>query len=713
MSEVFKFFNLVKKYRLTLIIIPVITIIITFFLVRNLPNSFVAQAQIATGIVDESQQLSALAQSVTSRDQVMQKFSNLVEIMKMNRILNQVGYQLILHDLSNGVHFKNDSKLLQELDASARKHAIQVYTEKYNRAEALTLSNPDQNGLFQVLSSMGYDPDALRNKLQIFRSGESDYIVIQFESEGPELSAFVANQVASEFITSYSTGLKLKKVKENDFLRNLLSEKTDTLSNRMSQLRTYKVNNGVINLPEQSKQLYNLVLEYDTKKQEAVEKTASYAGALNEIDRKFDPKERQYIEATFSKVNQSIVNTKAELSSLYNLYINNDLDQRYKDSYDSLNNKLTERINKSLDQDITNPLTSKQELISQKMNMQIQMDISRYSINSIENKTNSLKQQLSKLVPKDADIQALDMNIDIASKEYLDILNKYNQSNLESTFTSNVSMVQPAVPGIAQPSKKMLLVILSGIITFVFCILIVFIIYLLDQSITIPKDLANATQVPVLGSLSLLNSPAVDLHQLWEADILNSHLQEYKNQLRSIRNEIENTLKGKLILITSLERSEGKTLLALSLSFAWKMTKKRILLIDGNFSNPTISKASSAKVFLEDFLSDHQNLNIRTTPGSIDVLSNRGGDVSILELATAEQIKAKLDWAQGFYDLIIIETAPIDDSNQSKEWLSFVTNIVAVFECGKVITEEKKTYTTYLNDTGNFCGWIFNKVPTK
>jgi succinoglycan biosynthesis transport protein ExoP len=713
MSEVFKFFILVKKYRLTLIIIPVITIIITFFLVRNLPNSFIAQAQIATGIVDESQQQSALVQSITSRDQVMQKFSNLVEIMKMNRILDQVGFQLILHDLSNGPHFKNDSKLLQELDASARKHAIQVYTEKYNRAEALTLTNRDQSGLYQVLSSMGYDPDALRNKLQIFRSGESDYIVIQFESEGPDLSAFVANQVASEFIKSYSTGLKLKKVKENDFLRNLLSEKTDTLSNRMSQLRTYKVANGVINLPEQSKQLYNLVLEYDTKKQEAVEKTASYAGALNEIDRKFDPKERQYVEATLSKVNQTIVNTKAELSSLYNLYINNDLEQRYKDSYDSLSNKLTEQINKSADQYITNPLTSKQELIAQKMNMQIQMDISRYSINSIENKTNSLKQQLSKLVPKDADIQALDMNIDIASKEYLDILNKYNQSNLESTFTSNVSMVQPAVPGMAQPSKKMLLVILSGIITFVFCILIVFIIYLLDQSITIPKDLANVTQVPVLGSLSLLNSPAVDLHQLWEADTLNSDLQEYKNQLRSIRNEIENTLKGKMILITSLERSEGKTLLALSLSFAWKMTKKRILMIDGNFSNPTISKASSAKVYLEDFLSDQQNLNIRTTPGSIDVLSNKGGDVSILELATAEQIQAKLEWAQGFYDLIIIETAPIDDSNQSKEWLSFITNIVAVFEHGKVITEEKKSYITYLNETGNFCGWIFNKMPSK
>ena len=713
MNEVFKFLNLVRKYRLILIIVPIVTIIITFFLVRNLANSYISQAQIATGIVDESQQQSVLIQAVTNRDQVAQKFSNLVEIMKMNRVLNQVSYQLMLHDLTSPNRFRKESKLLGELNTGARRHAIQVYTEKYKKNEALTLSNPDQNGLYQVLVSMNYDPDALRGKLQIFRSGESDYIVVQFESENPELSAFVVNQISSEFIQNYSTSLRLKKIKENDFLRNLLREKTDSLSNRMSRLRNYRVANGVINLPEQSKQLYNLVLEYDTKKQEAIEKTASYAGALNEIDRKFDPRERKYIEATISKVNQQIVNTKAELTSLYNLYINNDLEQRYKDSYDSLSNKLTEQINRSADQYITNPLATKQELIGEKMNMEIQMDISRYSINSIENKINTLRAQLNKLVPKDADIQALDMNVDIASKEYLDVLGKYNQSNLEASFTSNMSVVQPGVPGLAQPSKKMLLVILSGIITFVFCLLIIFIMYLLDQSISIAKDLANVTQVPVLGSLNLLKSPSVDLHSLWENQSLSKDLVEYKNQLRSIRHEIENHLQDKILLITSLDRHEGKTLLGLSLSFAWQMTNKRILLIDGNFSNPTISKASTAKFYLEDFLSEPENVNFQTKPASIDVLSNRGGDVSILELASYEQIKAKLDWAKGFYDLIIIETAALDDTNQAKEWLMFSEDAVSVFEAGKVITETNRAFLAYLKETGNFRGWIFNKVPNK
>ncbi|MDB5020946.1 MAG: lipopolysaccharide biosynthesis protein, partial [Pedobacter sp.] len=179
-----------------------------------------------------------------------------------------------------------------------------------------------------------------------------------------------------------------------------------------------------------------------------------------------------------------------------------------------------------------------------------------------------------------------------------------------------------------------------------------------------------------------------------------------------IRHEVENQLDDKILLITSLDKHEGKTLLSLSLSFAWKMTNKKVLLIDGNFSNPTISKASTAKFYLEDFLVSADNVNFQTKAGTIDVLSNRGGDVSILELASFEQIKSKLDWAKSFYDLIIIETAALDDTNQAKEWLMFSQNAVSVFEAGKVITEKNKRYLGYLKETGYFRGWIFNKVSS-
>ncbi|TDQ12011.1 lipopolysaccharide biosynthesis protein [Pedobacter metabolipauper] len=709
MTEVFKFLKFLKQFRLLLIIVPIISVIITYFLVRNLKSVYMSQAQISTGIVDETSQQSVIIQTIQG-DQVRQQFSNLLEMIKMKRVLNQVSYLLIIHDLTSDKPFKAKSKLLESLVPEARKHALDVYRKKYALNEELSVSNPDENGLYKVIESMGYHADEIRGKLLTFRSGDSDFITVQIEAESPDLSAFLVNTISTEFIKSYGVLLKANQVKANNFLRDLLREKTDTLALKMADLRSYKIRNGVLNLSEQSKQLYTLILEYDTKKQEAIEKTSSYAGALNEIDRKFNPQERSYIEAKLSKLNQSIINTKEELSSLYTLYLNNDLDEGYKKSYDSLSSRLTEQINRSSDEYVTNPFNTKQELISQKLNLEIQMDISRYSINSLENKIRSLTSQFTLLVPKEAEVQTLEMNVDIASKEYLDILNKYNLSSLETGFESKMNLVQLGVGGLAQPSKKVLLVILSAVISFSFCVLALFIIFLSDTSIATTRELYKATDGPILGVVSKLENQSVDLRGLWKSELEDAELIEFRNQLRSLRYEIESVMKDKVLLVTSVNSQVGKTFVSFSLAYAWKMTNLKVLLIDGNFKNPHISNSSTSTAYLEDFLQDKIHINDYVEPGTIDVLKNRGEDISLMELVGYDKIKSKLDWAKSRYDFVIIETGALSEVMQSKEWLSFSSDTVTVFKSGKTISEKDNNYISLLKNSGSFRGWILNMV---
>lgn len=711
MNEVFKFLRLLKKYRLTLIVVPIVTIVITFFLVRNLPNSFQSQVLLATGIVDDTQQ-AVVGQSL-DREKIGQRFSNLMETVRMNQVLDQVSYQLILHDLTSGRPYKALSQQMKDLNSSAKTHAVEVFRDKYQNRQALSLANVDQRGLYELIKSMGYDAPAIRSKLATYRSGESDYITIQFDSESPELSADAANLIASEFIRNYTESTRLRQERANNFLMAELKRRSDTLSQKMEQLRTYKIKNGVLNLTEQSKQLYALLLEYDTKKQEAIQQTSSYAGALNEIDRKFDPSERKYVEAAVSRVNQSIVDTRQELSALYDLYINNDLDEKYKTSYDSLSRKLTAQINKSSDQYITNPLATKQELVTQKLGLEVQLDISRYSINSLENKIRSLNSQFDRLVPKEADVQSLEMSIDIASKEYLDILNRYNQSSLESSFTAKMTVIQEAAPGLAQPSKKMLLVILSGVISFVFCVLVIFGLYFFDQSILTVEELAQATDFPVLGEINQLQSSSIDLNTMWHQDNLPINLVAFKNQLRSVRYEIEQELSDKVLLVTAIRPNTGKTLISLSLAIAWKMANKKVLVIDGNFANPDISKAATAKTFLEDILTNKIAINANPRPGSIEIWSNRAGDASLFELADTDQIVGVFDQIKSVYDIIIVETAALRDYQQAREWFVFSKDVVALHESGCTITTNEKAHLTFLRDTVAFKGWILNKVSPK
>jgi succinoglycan biosynthesis transport protein ExoP len=708
MEELNKFFSLLKRYRLILIVVPIITVIITYFLVRNLPNSYISQAQIATGIVDETKP-NLLNEATPQAQQVVQEFSNLIALMRMNKMLDQVSYKLIIHDLTSSKPFRKGSTELSSLTEPQKRHALEIYKSMYSKSSILNLYNNDQNKLNEIIHSMNYDSESLNGKLNIFRSGDSDFIILTFESENPELSAFVVNELSSEFANYYSSVVKSNQIKTTNFLANLLKQKNDTLATRMNDLRNYKIKNRVLNLDEQSKQLYTRIIEYDDKKQEASQNTSSYAGALNQIDNKFSPNERKYVEATLSKLNQSILATKDELNSLYDLYYQNDLDERYKRSIDSIQKILSEQINTSSDQYINNPLSAKQALIQQKLTLEVQLDLSRYSINSLENELKKLNGQFDQLVPKEAEVQSLEMRVDIASKEYLDILNRYNQSSLESGFEVKLNVVQQGMPGLAQPSKKMLLVILSGIISFIFCIAILFILYFLDNSIRSPKDLANKTQLPVLGSLTLINSDAIDLSKIWHDEASAANI-NFKNQLRSIRYEIEAELNSSILVITSIDEHEGKTLISLSLAYAWQMAGKRVLLIDGNFSNPEITKSTSTNHYIEDFLQNKVILSKDIAPGSITVLGNKGKDTSLVELADQSDILSKLALMKDQYDIIIIESAAVDNKNLSKEWFSLSDNIIAVFESGHSLNERKSTLIAYLKNTGLFRGWVLNKV---
>jgi len=716
MEELNRFLDILKKYLMVIIIVPLLTIVITFFLVRHLPDSYVSQAQIATGIVDETkqyQEVSILNQAMLQGDQVNQEFSNLIATMSLKQLLDQVSYQLIIHDLTSAVPFKEQSKLVNTLNREAKVHTLEVFKNLYAKKQGLNLSDQDEKGLFNILASMKYDSGSLNEKLSIFRLNSSDFISIQYESENPELSAFVVNTLSTEFVNYYSVLVRTNKVQATNFLAALLKAKSDTLAKKMEVLRNYKIKNRVLNLDEQSKQLYSRIVAYENKKQEAIQDVSSYAGTLNEIDRKFSPGERRYLEASVSKINQHIINTKDELSALYDLYYKNDFEGKYKKSIDSVQNQLTAQINRSSDQYINSPLAAKQALVQQKIDIEIKLDISRYSINALENEINNLNAQFDKLVPREAEVQTYEMGIDIATKEYMDILNKYNQSSLDSDISVKLNVVQLGMPGLPQPSKKMLLVILSGIISAAFCLVVLFVMYLLDTRVISAVQLANKTQLPVIGSINELNISSIDLKDIWKHEALPNAVLELKNQLRSIRYEIENGSKGKILVINSITPDQGKTFTAMSLAFAWMMTNKKVLIIDGNFNNPTISSHTNSSLFVEDFLKSSASLQIDSSDIPIMILKNRGGDKSLIEIADYKHIGKRLELAKEIFDVIIIETASLNIINQSKEWVSFADHVVGVFKYGQNIDEQKQGYVKYLQNKGVFMGWIMNKIPTK
>lgn len=711
MEEIVKFYQFLLRYKIVLIVVPVVTVVIAYFLVRNLPNVYVSDAQIATGIVDNSQASVFAEASGLQESKINQDFSNLLQIMQMEKIVGQVSYKLMLNDLTTSKPFRPKSALLKELNNDALKHAVEVYTRKYKDRESLNLWDSDQNGLHRVLSSMGYDPGSIKSKLRTYRVGNSDFIHVEFESENPELSAFVVNTLVREFIDYYTSFTNENRVKSLAFLKKLTETKHEDLNKKVKQLQDYKIENKVLNLDQQSSQLYTQILNYNNRKQEAIKDVASFQGAVNNIDRQFSPTDRRYIEASLTRVNQQILHSKENLRTLYDRYIDNDFDPKIKNSIDSIQDVLSGQINTLSDKYIVNPLNTKQALIQQKMNLQVQLDLARYSIGALTKQIDQLNSQFNRLVPHEAVVQSLERDIEVASKEYFELLNRFNQASMEADFSTKLKQVQQATPGFPKASKKLLLVILSGVISIVFCIAVIFIIFFFDKSIWSPKELANKTGLPVLGYLNLFENFSLAFIRNNEQ---NGSLGKLRDQLRSLRFEIEKELgtDNRVLGVTSIVPLEGKTFSILGLAYSFSQMNKKVLVIDGNFTQPVISSISRPDAFFEDVVATNSLDFISFKP--ITILGNRGSEKSLLELTTREKVEKLIQSLRPHFDIIIIETPALNIALQGREWFQFAQKLLAVYEAGKSLTEQEQEYVEYFKSLhDSFIGWIFNKVPLK
>ncbi|QXV64202.1 lipopolysaccharide biosynthesis protein [Mucilaginibacter sp. 21P] len=708
--ELGNFFKLLWKRRLLLIVIPIVTVAIAFFALKNLPDKYISTSQIATGIVDQSRQLLDNDPNASSKEQsIAHEFSNLVEIMKLKTLINQVSYQLMLHDLTSSSQFKPESKLYKSMNPSARAHAIQVFKEKFEKREALSYYNRDENGLNELLRSMKYDERSLRKDLSINRDEDSDFITVSYESENPQLSAFVVNVLCTQFIDYYTHTVRKNETDAVNYLLKQLDEKRATLNKKTEELREYKIKNGILNLDEQSKSIFDQIIVFNDRKQQAEKDVASNNGAIRQLNAKFTPADRGYIESTVSKYNQAVTNTQDQLHILNDRYVRSGFDPKLKVALDSLQAKLTAQINQTSDKYISSPLTAKDELVRQKITLEINRDMAQSSIRAINKSLDELNAKFNRLVPFDATVKNYNYDIDIASKEYLDILNKYNQTNLQSTFSIKLRQVEPAMPDAAEPSKKLLLTAVAGVVAFAICVIVLFIGWFFDDTIKQPADLVKRTHLPLLGHLNTIEG-TLDLRKLWDVEN-RERMRLFKELTRSLRFEIDQELKGdKILAVTSLINHEGKSVVGTSLAYSYAMINKKVLLIDGNFDHPSLTEAIQPKVFVEDYFKNNPD-NYNSIAVTTNVMGTHGGDITLLELSDENFIRTRFNELKMKYDIIIIETPPLSSLNKSKEWILFANKVIAIYEANKGINKAQQADVEYLrNLNAKFAGWVLNKT---
>jgi MinD-like ATPase involved in chromosome partitioning or flagellar assembly len=208
----------------------------------------------------------------------------------------------------------------------------------------------------------------------------------------------------------------------------------------------------------------------------------------------------------------------------------------------------------------------------------------------------------------------------------------------------------------------------------------------------------------VLGHLQKLSGTTVDMHQLWHDKNGQTALTAQRELLRSLRYEILKEMNGqKVLCISALRSKQGTSFTALNLAYAFSTMHKRVLLIDGNFRNPSISEIVPPALSVNDLF----NTSFAPSDNTFITAGSLSETCSPFEIANQQQIYSALH--QLPFDLVLIDTGDLANDNNTKEWIACSDKIVCVFENGQPLTADDETIIEWLQQDKKFVGWVFNK----
>jgi uncharacterized protein involved in exopolysaccharide biosynthesis len=706
--DIKSFLRLVNRYKWLLIIVPIIIATVTYYLTKKLPKQYSSDVRISTGLLDPSKKL--ISAETTDFFKISQQFSNIIEKLKAKKITNLLSYNLMIHDLqSPGEAFRSYSKELDSLNQDQKAELINLLKDKLTKKSILTLAdNKGKFRLYDIIGSMGYSEDALTDKVDISHVENSDYINIAFVSENPDLSAYVVNTMASEFISNYSADINTNQNASIVLLDSLLQRKEQLMNEKNNALSNFKRTKGVLNLNEQSATVYSQISEYEAQRAQALRLIQSNQGAIAIIEGKLrgsDP----YVKGSSRNDNQEIIRLKRQLEIANANYIDNNFNPRDQRRVDSLSRILSEKSAANIDENVLDPRTSKQSLVQQKLSLEIALQQAKSSIRTLDNQLSTLRARYQSMVPYDADIQNYEREADLATKDYMAALDIYNNNRTKQKMGLQLEIDQAGLPGNPEPSKEILYTAGAGFGSLALCLGFLFLLFVADSSIVTLGQLELSTKSKALGQINFVDGSDKSIRSIWGDKSGNANYDTFKNLLRSFRFEVGHKMDAdgsKILGITSLADGEGKTFISYSLAYAFAMTGKKILLIADD--QPVIksdSKALSTSQNFQKFLIKKE-IHVEDL---ITFMNKNTEKESLLEIQNINNLKAGFEVLRREFDLIIIDINSLSDMNITKEWLLFAEKTICVYESGRALKEGDKKNLEYIKKHPGFAGWVLNK----
>ena len=519
--DLFRYFvRFLYKIRWYLVILPMISLIVAWFMTRDMERIYDTNTTIYTGMITG---YNIEGGTGTAGGNSQTNITNLMLIITTDNTIHEVALRLFARCMMYGNPNKDNNYISAEhyrqLIATVPtdvKALINHNSESHTYANLKAYEKPSQdNYLFGLLNYHPYfGINSITKRLKVLQLEKSDIIDIGYSANDAGIAYNTLDILNDVFARQYQ---QLRYGETNNvikFFEREVARLYRILTSAEDDLIRYNVSKRIINYGEQTKQLSSLEAQQQNFRNEQLMNYTTAKALLDYLERQLGNR-AQIIRSNREFTNQvrDISRIQSRISNLRLMSSegggnNNESQEELAKAQRDLQ-RATNRVNQ-LTRDIeastfsTETGVKAQDMLERWLEQLLLLEKTKAEMTATDIMKNDLDRQYLFYAPIGATLDRKARHITFIEGNYMEMLRALNsarmrQRNLQMSTATLRVLNPPMFPLNAQPTKRLMILLGAFLLTFLLTSLYFLIIELLDRTLRDRMRSERITNIPVLG----------------------------------------------------------------------------------------------------------------------------------------------------------------------------------------------------------------------
>ena len=291
------------------------------------------------------------------------------------------------------------------------------------------------------------------------------------------------------------------------------------------------------------------------------------------------------------------------------------------------------------------------------------------------------------------------------------------QSNLEER---EARVISPAAkPERPSSPKKTLWAAMAGALGLLGASAFVTSRKLLVPGFTTAREVEEKIDAQVLASIPLLSKKDLTIdgkHVHPARYLIAKPSSAFSESIRAIRMGVEFADERhpvRVVTITSSRPQEGKSTIAISLAYSASMAGRKVLIIDGDRFNPTVSRFFNiaGDPGLTDFLTDRCKFaDALSRVGGVTILPVGAQPAAAADVLGSSKFRHAVETAQAMFDFVVIDAPPLGSTIDARVLATYAEMAIFVVRWKETDRNVVEQNLDFLTGAGRRAGVVLNLV---